>query len=189
MELLQGFLTVFSGFSIVAVLLGTLAGMVLGAIPGLTSTMALAILAPLTFGFDPLIAICMLMGIYIGGIAGGSISAICLNIPGTPASAATAIDGYVLSKQGRAKQALNVSFIASALGGLFSGIILITAAPLIANFGLKFSAPEYFALGILGVAIIISISGAQLVKGMAVGLFGFMIATVGVDTVSGYMIY
>jgi putative tricarboxylic transport membrane protein len=189
MELLQGFLTVFSGFSIIAVLLGTLCGMILGAIPGLTSTMALAILAPLTFGFDPLIAICMLMGIYIGGIAGGSISAICLNIPGTPASAATAIDGYLLSKQGRSQQALNVSFLASALGGLFSGIILITAAPLIANFGLKFSAPEYFALGILGVAIIISISGAQIVKGMAVGLFGFMIATVGVDPVSGYMRY
>lgn len=189
MDLLNGFVTVFSGLSFVGVLLGTLFGMILGAIPGLTSTMALAILAPLTFGFDPLIAICMLMGIYIGGIAGGAISAISLNIPGTPASAATAIDGYKLVQQGKGQQALNLSFLASAIGGLFSGIILITAAPYIAKFGLKFSAPEYFALGILGITIIISISGQQLVKGIAVGLLGFMIATVGVDPVSGYIRY
>ncbi|MBD1381992.1 tripartite tricarboxylate transporter permease [Metabacillus arenae] len=189
MELFQGFLTVFSGWTFFAVLIGTLFGMILGAIPGLTSTMALAILAPLTFGFDPIVAICMLMGIYIGGIAGGSISAICLNIPGTPASAATAIDGYCLSRQGESQKALNVSFLASAVGGLFSGAILITLAPYIAKVGLKFSSPEYFALGILGISIILSISGKQLVKGLAVALLGFMIATIGIDPISGFSRY
>lgn len=185
MDLVNGFFSMISGGAILGVLVGTLAGMILGAIPGLTSTMALAILAPLTFGFDPLLSICVLMGIYVGGIAGGSISAIALNIPGTPASAATSIDGYHLTKQGKGAKALNISFISSTIGGLLSGVVLISLAPTIAKFGLKFSSPEYFALGILGIAIIISISGSNLIKGLIVAVLGFMISTIGIDPVTG----
>jgi len=185
MELLQGFVTVLTTGGIFFILIGALVGFILGAMPGLTSTMALAILAPLTFGFDTLYALCMLMGVYIAGIAGGSIPAIALNIPGTPASAATALDGYALFKEGKGRSTLITSFWASGLGTIFSAFILVTLAPTIAKFGLLFSAPEYFALGMLGVTVIISISGKHIIKGMAAGLLGFMIAFVGTDPVSG----
>ncbi|WP_026701873.1 tripartite tricarboxylate transporter permease [Salibacterium aidingense] len=185
MELLNGFVTVFTSGGIVFVILGALLGIILGALPGLTSTMALAILAPLTFGFDTLLALCMLMGVYIAGIAGGAVPAIALNMPGTPASAATAIDGYRLFKEGNQSNTLKMSFLVSGLGVIFSGIILVTLAPLIAQFGLLFSAPEYFALGMLGVTIIISISGKYMIRGIIAALIGFAIAFIGTDPTSG----
>lgn len=185
MDLLQGFITTVTSGGIFLILIGALAGFVLGAMPGLTSTMALAILAPLTFGFDTVLALCMLMGVYIAGIAGGSIPAIALNIPGTPASAATALDGYPLFKEGKGRKTLITSFWASGLGTIFSALILVTLAPIIAKFGLLFSAPEYFALGMLGVTVIISISGKYMMKGIIAGLLGFMIAFIGTDPLSG----
>src|SRR5699024_8699542 len=185
MDLLQGFITTVTSGGIFLILIGALAGFVLGAMPGLTSTMALAILAPLTFGFDTVLALCMLMGVYIAGIAGGSIPAIALNIPGTPASAATALDGYPLFKEGKGRKTLITSFWASGLGTVFSALILVTLAPIIAKFGLSFSAPEYFALGMLGVTVIISISGKYMMKGIIAGLLGFMIAFIGTDPLSG----
>lgn len=185
-NIFDGLVAVFHGWNFLAIVLGTLGGLVVGSVPGLTSTMAMAILAPLTFGFEAIPAICMLMGIYIGGIAGGSIAAVSLNIPGTPASAATCIDGFYLCKQGEGQKALVVSLGASAFGTIFSGIVLVTMAPMIASIGLKFGAPEYFALGILGLAIIISVSGEFLLNGIISALLGFMLSVVGIDAISGY---
>jgi putative tricarboxylic transport membrane protein len=185
MEIISGFGTLFTTVGIIAVILGTLAGLVVGALPGLTSTMALAVLAPLTFGFETTTAICFLMGIYIGGIAGGCIPAICLNIPGTPASAATTLDGYPMVRQGRQKEALRAALISSGLGTALSCVVLVTVAPAVAAFGLKFSGPEYFALGSVGLIIVISVSGEHLVKGIVSGLLGLLFAFVGIDAVSG----
>ncbi|MEW9672632.1 tripartite tricarboxylate transporter permease [Ammoniphilus sp. 3BR4] len=189
MDLLAGFSIALSFWPLLAIVGGVLAGLTLGALPGLTSTMALAVLMPLTFGMDPILSICMLIGIYVGGICGGSITAICINIPGTPASAATAIDGNALFKRGEGGKALFVSFLCSAIGGLFSAVILITLAPAVAKFGLKFGPPEYFALGLLGLTMVLSVSGKHLFKGLAATFIGLMIATIGVDPVSGFARY
>lgn len=186
MNLFYGFSEFLTWGPLLGTMLGVLAGMILGALPGLTSTMALAILTPLTFGMDTLTAICMLIGVYLGGISGGAISAIAINIPGTPASAATCMDGYSLTKRGEGGKALMVSFVSSMFGGLFSAVILITLAPYIARFGLKFGPPEYFALGMLGLTIIISVSGKDLIKGLVAAVLGFMIATIGIDPLIGY---
>lgn len=185
MDFLSGFSILVTTGGILAVLLGTVLGLVIGALPGLTSTMALAVLAPLTFGFDTHLAIAVLIGVYVGGIAGGCIPAICLNIPGTPASAATSIDGYPLAQEGRQKEALRAGLVSSGIGTVLSCLVLITVAPTIAAFGLQFSAPEYFALGMVGLVIVVSVSGPDLLKGAAAGLLGLLFAFVGIDAVSG----
>lgn len=185
MDLLSGVSQLFSSGAVLAVVAGALLGLVIGALPGLTSTMALAVLAPLTFGFDTHLAVAVLIGVYVGGIAGGSIPAICLNIPGTPASAATAIDGYHLARQGRQQEALKAGLISSGVATALSCLVLVTVAPTVAAFGLRFSAPEYFALGLVGLVIVISVSGSKLLKGIASGLLGLLFAFVGIDAVSG----
>lgn len=185
MDFLSGLSLLVSSGAILAVLIGALLGLVVGALPGLTSTMALAVLAPLTFGFDTYLAIAVLIGVYVGGIAGGSIPAICLNIPGTPASAATAIDGYPLAREGRQKEALRAGLTSSGIATALSCIVLVTVAPAVAAFGLRFSAPEYFALGVVGLVIVVSVSGRNLLKGIASGMLGLLFAFVGIDAVTG----
>ena len=129
-----------------AIALGTLGGIVIGALPGLTATMGVALLIPLTFGMAPVMGINMLIGIYIGGIYGGCISAILLRTPGTPASAATVLDGYPMAQKGEAGKALGMATIASAIGTLFASIVLATLAPQLASIALKFGAPGIFRL-------------------------------------------
>ncbi|WP_319568700.1 tripartite tricarboxylate transporter permease [Cohaesibacter marisflavi] len=168
--------------------LGTLGGLVIGALPGLTATMGVALLIPLTFSMTPVMGLNMLIGIYIGGIYGGCVSSILLRTPGTPASAATVLDGYPLAQKGQAGKALGMATIASTVGGLIAAIVLATLAPQLASVALEFGAPEYFALALFGLTIIASLSG-DLVKGAISGLLGILIACVGADPISGVMRY
>lgn len=161
-------------------------GIFIGALPGLTATMGVALLLPVTFGMDPIMGILLLVGVYFGAIYGGSLTAILLRTPGTPSSAATALDGYEMTKKGLAHKALTISTLSSVIGGVLSVVVLILVAPQLAQFALKFSAPESFALALFGLAIISSISGTSLLKGLIVGVVGLLIATIGIDPIDGF---
>lgn len=165
--------------------LGLFAGIIIGALPGLTATLGVALLMPLTFGMDMVPGIVLLLGVYCGGIYGGSITAILIKTPGTPASAATALDGYPLAQNGRAGYALDAALKASTFGGIFSAFVLIFVAPQVARFALSFSAVEYFALSLFGLTIISSISGKNQVKGLISGMLGLLVATIGIDPING----
>ena len=182
----SGLQTTFSFAIFPFLVIGVTGGIVIGALPGLTATMGVAVLLPFTFGMEATKALVMLCGIYIGAIYGGSISAILLKTPGTPAAAATVLDGYELARKGEAAKALAVSAIASFIGGMVSTIMLITISPILAGFALRFGAPEYFALAVFGLSIIASISGKSPVKGLLSGMFGLLISTVGLDPVTSF---
>jgi putative tricarboxylic transport membrane protein len=170
---------------LIYVFLGVTAGIFIGCLPGLTTTMGVALMLPLTFGMDAIHSILLLIGVYVGAVYGGSISAILLNTPGTPASAATAIDGYAMASKGESGRALGISTVSSFLGGIISCIFLILVSPYLAKFALKFSAPEFFMLAIFGLCIISSISGRSMLLGLLTGALGMLIATIGIDDISG----
>lgn len=184
--LLEGIAGVFQFKVLIILILGTMVGIIIGSLPGLTATMGVALILPVTFGMEPVTGILLLIGVYFGAVYGGSITAILINTPGTPASAATAIDGYAMSKKGLAHKALTISTVSSAIGGTLSIIVLIFVAPQLANFALKFGAPETFALAVFGISIISSIAGKSMVKGLIAGLTGLLIATIGIDPIGGF---
>lgn len=187
LELLaKGFATVFQPATFGLILLGTVSGVLIGALPGLTATMGVALLIPFTFGLPVEQGVGMLLGIFCGAIYGGSISAILIRTPGTPAAAATVLDGYPLNQQGQAGRALSMSIFASFVGGFCGALIMTFASPQISKIALEFSAPEYFGLAIFGLSIIISISGNSILKGLIAGFFGMLIATIGLDPMAGF---
>ena len=161
--------------------LGVVGGLVIGVLPGLGPLMGLVLLLPIAFHLPPITAMGMLMAVYIGGSAGGSVSAILLRIPGTPLAAATLFDGYPLAQKGRAQDAVGLAMIASSLGGLFSGLVLIFFSPLLAKFALRFAPPEYFAMALLGVLTIAIVSEGSPLKGLLVGGFGLFLSMMGTD--------
>ncbi len=173
------------GWTIPAALAGVVWGILGGALPGLSPSVAMALLLPLTYGMDPTAALTMLAAVYVGAEYGGSIPAILIRTPGTNAAAATTIDGYELARQGRAGEALGISLMAGFVGGLFGLILLTIATEPMAAVALAFTPPAYCALGILGLSVIASLSGKSLIKGLISGILGLMIATVGTDPVSG----
>jgi putative tricarboxylic transport membrane protein len=185
MDIWAGFVAVFSLQSFFLLFVGVGGGMVIGALPGFTSTMGMIVLLPLTFTLQPVSGMLLLIGVYVGGIAGGCIPAIALNIPGTPASAATTFDGYPLFKRGEGEEALGVGIVASAIGGTISAFMLVFLAPQLALFALKFGPAEYFALGLMGMTLIISVSGASVARGIFAGLIGAMLTMIGTDPVLG----
>ncbi|KAF7597817.1 MAG: C4-dicarboxylate ABC transporter permease [Candidatus Dactylopiibacterium carminicum] len=188
--LLTGFQNLFSHpTALLLAALGVALGIVIGALPGLTATMGVAILLPFTFGMDPVSGLLMISGVFFGGIYGGSVTAILLKISGTPAAAATAMDGYELTKKGMAGIALGTATFSSFIGGTLSVIVLIFMAPLLAGIALEFSASETFALAVFGLSIIASISGTSVVKGLIAGFLGLLIATVGMDPMGGFPRY
>jgi putative tricarboxylic transport membrane protein len=184
-QLVLGFLDIFHVPNLLAISLGVLVGITVGALPGLTATMSVALITPVTFTLAPSIGISLLLGVYVGGIYGGSITAILLRTPGTPAAIATVFDGYTMTQQGRAGEALYMALIASVSGGLISAIILITIAPQIAKIALKFGPAEYFGLTVFGISIIASVSGKQMSKGLISGVIGIMLSLVGMDVFTG----
>ncbi|WP_102348779.1 tripartite tricarboxylate transporter permease [Bacillus sp. Marseille-P3661] len=184
-ELLFGLTQALAWQNLIFMLIGVLVGMVVGGLPGLSVTLAVALMLPYTFGLPPETGILMLIGVYCAGTYGGSIGAVLLSTPGTPASAATAADGFALAKKGKASQALNMSLYASVAGGLISGIILLFAAPQIAEFALRFGPPEYFALAFFGLSIIAGVSGKSLRKGVVMAAIGMLVATIGMDPING----
>ncbi len=182
-EVLSNILSFNVLFSIVG---GVIAGISIGAMPGLTSTMGIALLMPLTFTMEPTSGLMVLIGEFVGAIYGGSITAILINTPGTPSAAATLLDGYPMTQRGEAARALGISTVSSFTGGIISGIFLILIAPKLAEIALKFSAPEIFALAFFGISIIASISGESILKGLMSGFFGIMLALIGIDNITGY---
>ena len=173
-------------FNFVCLIFGVGVGIMFGAMPGLSVNMGLALLLPLAFAFKGMAGILMLLGIYCGAIYGGSISAILLKTPGTPASVATTLDGYPMAVELRQPgRALGLSTTASAFGGVFSTVCLIICAPLLAKISLQFSKPEYFALAVFGLSIITSVSSGNVIKGIMGGIIGLFLATVGIDAMSG----
>jgi len=165
--------------------LGTFSGIYVGAIPGLSVTMATAILISFTFSWDILSALAVMVGIYCGGVYGGSRSAILLNIPGAPAAIATAFDGYPLAKKGKAGIAIGLTTTQSFIGGMFGVIILSIAAPVIAEFALKFSPRDYFLLAIMGLMMVGSLCGDSLCKGVFAAALGVILGLVGMDPFTG----
>lgn len=160
-------------------------GIVFGALPGLTAVMGVALLIPLTFGLPPVVAFSSLLGMYCGAIYAGSITAILVSTPGTAAAAATMLEGPRLTARGESLRALEMTTVASFVGGVFSCFILAGVAPQLARFALNFSAPEYFALGIFGLTIVATLSEGALLKGCIAACLGLLIAMVGMDPLTG----
>ncbi|MCL2380138.1 MAG: tripartite tricarboxylate transporter permease [Treponema sp.] len=178
---------VFNPHTLFIIVTGAAAGIVVGAIPGLTSTMSIALLIPFTHGMSIIPAIGMLIGVFFGAMYGGSIAAILINTPGTPAAAATVLDGHPMTKKGEAGKALAIALFASICGGMTGALAMTFLSPFISRFALRFGPAELFALAVFGLSVIISISGKSLLKGLMVGFFGLLIATVGMDRLSGYL--
>ncbi len=186
-QLAAGFLNVFtSGFTILVILSGVCIGIIMGAIPGLTANMAIALLIPLTFVMPPIPAIAMLIAISKGGTFGGSISAILINAPGSPAATATAMDGFELAKKGKALKAMKMALHASCIGDMFSDIILILVAAQLAKVALMCGPVERFALILFALTIIGTVSGKSLLKGLLAAAMGLLLATVGMDPIVGF---
>lgn len=167
-------------------LLGVLAGILVSSLPGLSAVMAVALLLPLTFGMGPVSALLLLSGIYVGAMFGGAIPAILLSTPGTPAAVSTTFDGYPMAKSGRAGKAISVACIASVIAGLFGVAVLTLVAPPLAEFALKFSAPEYFSVAVFGLAVISSLAEGSVVKAFASGMVGLLLAVVGMDPITSF---
>lgn len=167
--------------------LGILAGLLVGALPGFQANMGLALLLPLTYALEPDTALIMLVSLFAAAIYGGSITAILFHTPGTTASAATAIEGFELTKQGKAATALRIATWCSAIGGLVGAFLLLFISPPLSLISLKFGPPEYFLIAVFGLITIASIaSGPLLVKGLIAGAAGLLLGTVGMDLDSGY---
>lgn len=175
----------FTLASVLFCFIGTCIGIIFGAIPGLTTTMAIALFLPFTFGMEAIPAFGLLLGLYCGGVYGGSITAILINTPGTPAAAATALDGYPLARQGKALEALSLATLASFIGGIFSCIVLILVAPQLAKVALSFGPPEYFAISFFGLSMVATLAADNIVKGIIAACFGLFIATIGIDPIAG----
>jgi len=180
------FLTVFQINNLLLLTVGTFIGIIFGALPGFTAGMGVAVLIPITFGMNPVSGLLLLAGVYNGAIYGGSITAILLHTPGTPAAAATAIDGYEMTKKGKAAEALRTAVTASTFGGIFSAILLLLIAPPLANIALKFGPPEYFLLAVFGLTIIASLGEGAFIKSILSGILGLFIGTVGLDPILSY---
>lgn len=171
--------------AIFAAIGGVAWGIIGGALPGISPSIALALLLPFTYGMDPITAIVLLGATYVGAEYGGSIPAILINTPGTNAAAATVVDGYYMHRQGRGGEALGISLQSGVVGGLFGLIFLIVFTEPLSRVALSFNFPAYFALGVLGLSVIVSLSNGSLIKGMIAATLGLMIATVGTDPLSG----
>ncbi|WP_299653953.1 tripartite tricarboxylate transporter permease [uncultured Jannaschia sp.] len=179
--ILQGAPLLFTMQTMLLIAAGIVGGLVIGVLPGLGPLMGIVLLLPVAFHLPPIPAMGMLIAVYIGGSAGGSISAILLRIPGTPLAAATLFDGYPMAQKGRSQDAIGLSITASALGGLIGGVMLVFFSPMLAAFALRFGPPEYAAMALLGLTTIIVVSEGSAIKGLLTGGLGLLIATIGTD--------
>lgn len=180
-----GFINAATPVNLIAMVLATTFGLAIGCLPGLSAAMGVALLLPVTFGMHPATGLIVLGGIYCGAIFGGSISAILIHTPGTPASAATAIEGYQLTLKGHAARALTVACVASFVGGLLSCLSLYFFSPPLAALAMQFKSPEYFWLSLFGLTVIAGVSSKSLLKGLISGLMGLLISTIGMDPMEG----
>lgn len=184
-QLAGGFAAAFEFWAFLTILIGLLVGVVAGALPGISFVNAMAMALPFTYAMEPTNAMLFLGGIYVGGVFGGSISAIMINVPGTPASLPATWDGYPMTKRGEVKRALAIAVTASATGGLVSALMLAFLSAPFASFALKFSQPEFFAATVLGLVSVIAIAKDKPVVTMVSLLIGIVVGTVGVDPLYG----
>jgi putative tricarboxylic transport membrane protein len=168
-----------------AVSLGTVIGLVFGAIPGLTYSMALSLVLPMTFGAGAMAAIALMVGTYVGGMTGGSVSAILIGVPGTPSAAATVLDGYPMRQNGKASLALGLAIISSTVGGLVSLLIMVVSVNLVSRLAIEFGPAEIFALVVFGMSTICGLAEKSLVRGLIAGVIGLMMMTIGLDDITG----
>jgi putative tricarboxylic transport membrane protein len=173
------------GWTVPAAVAGCLWGILGGALPGISPSIAMALLLPFTYGMDPTTAIVLLASVYVGAEYGGSIPAILIRTPGTNSAAATTLDGYEMARQGRAGEALGISLVSGLIGGLFGLLVLVVATEPLAELALAFTPMAYFSLAVLGLSVIASLSGGSLLKGVVAACLGLLVATIGTDPVSG----
>ncbi len=185
MEFLAYFGEVFTPINFGLLLIGTIGGLLLGATPGLSPTMAVALLIPFTFKLEPAQGLILLGAAYTSTVAGGAVSAILLKIPGAPANIATTLDGHTMAKKGQGARALQLSFLASAVGGVFGVLLLIFLTPVLAQWALAFGPSHLFWLAILGVTVIGTLDSSSVVKGLLSGCIGLWLATIGFDDIMG----
>lgn len=184
-NLLNGFATAMDPVLIITMMLAILGGLMIGAIPGLSATMGVAILVPLTFKLPAEQGLFILVAIFISAVQGGSVPAVLINTPGTPASAVTTLDGHPLAKQGKAGRAIGIAQVSSFFGLLISWVLLVTMAPLIAKIALKFGPAEYTAIAFFGLSMVVSLSSESVVKGIISAIVGLIVASIGMDPIEG----
>lgn len=188
-NMLIGLDTVLDPMVILGIMAGAMIGYFVGAMPGLTPTVGVALLVPFTFGMDPVVGLTLLGSLYMGAEYGGGITAILLNTPGTPSAAATAFDGYPLAQQGQVGRALGISIISSGIGSFFSTIMLILFTLPLAKFALTFGPPEYMALALFGLTVVSGLAGNSWIKALIMVTAGLLVTTVGIDPITGVSRY
>ncbi len=177
----------FDPLMLLAIVAGVLAGTLIGVLPGLTSTLGVALLIPVTFAMPPTVGLAMLGGVYVASTYSGAISAILFNIPGTPSAVATLLDGYPMAQQGQPMRALAIATFGSAIGGVLSVLALLLLAPMLATFSLRFVPPEFFLLAVFGITVIASLSAGAMEKGLIAGGLGLLLSTIGSHPITGDM--
>ena len=183
--LAEGFANVFQPLNFLLMTFGTIVGVIIGALPGLSGSMGIILLLPLVYTLETSTALVMLCGLFCGSMFGGSVSAILLRTPGTPSASATVLDGYPLAQKGFAGKAIGTAALGSFWGGIISTACLIFIAPQLAKVALKFHSADYFALALFGLTIMASSSGKNMIKGLMSGAFGLLVSTVGTDPLAG----
>src|SRR6266404_4379597 len=186
-NLFHGFAVVLQPFNLLVMVIGIMLGVIIGVLPGLGGANGVAILLPLTFSMSPTSAIIMLSCIYWGALFGGAITSVLFNIPGEPWSVATTFDGYPMARQGRGGEALTAAFTSSFVGALFAVIMITFFAPLLAQIALRFGPPEIFAIQFLTFSSFVGLGGGNPLKSLVSILIGFILATVGLDIVTGQL--
>ncbi len=176
---------IFSFYSLTILVLGVIGGLILGALPGVSPTLSVALLVPFTFHMEPSNGLILLGSVYMASVAGGAISAILINVPGAPANIATMLDGYPLAKAGKAQSALYTCFISSFIGGVFGMIIMILLTFPLAEFALKFRSAEIFWVAVLGLTVVAGLGAGSIVKALLAGAFGVWLSTVGPNPTTG----
>ncbi|WP_417421261.1 tripartite tricarboxylate transporter permease [Halomonas sp.] len=174
-----------SPFNLLLIMGACVLGLVVGSLPGLNAAMAVAIMLPLTFSFSPGVGLAVMIAVYIGGLSGGMVSAVLLNMPGTPSSIATTFEGYPMAQRGEAVKALGTCALASCAGGMISLLMLILFAPVISSVAIKLGPAEYFSLSVMALTLVIALSRGSIVKGLLAGLLGLLMGTVGFAPVDG----
>ncbi|MDX1464592.1 MAG: tripartite tricarboxylate transporter permease [Halomonas sp.] len=185
MELFEYLPQVLTGWNLIILIAGTVVGLLLGATPGLSPTMAVALLIPFTFKMEATSGLILLGVLYTATVAGGAVSAILVNIPGAPANIATMLDGHPMAKNGRATEALHYCFISSGVGGVIGVLVLIFFTPVLAGFALRFGPSELFWIAILGITVIGSLGSTSVLKGLLAGAVGLWISLIGFNPVAG----
>jgi len=193
----MGNVSFFSGFfgtlsnpmCLIMIFFGTVMGLIFGSLPGLTATMGCALLIPITYSLDPIVAFGTMMGCYVGGVAGGAISACLLNIPGTPSSICTAFDGFPMTKKGNGAAALGWAAFASGIGTIFSWLVLVILSPILAKICTSFTSAEYATVSLFGLVIVGAMSRKDILKCIVGAAFGVLMSCVGTDPIWGLYRY